>query len=289
MSEPTPSPKPIQSDEESFPSVDSSRIDGFYSLLESMHVSLDFDPLEFGPKRLNGKIAECRGILSKCEKVFLEVSHDLHWYKRRHRLAAASKDLRFQDLLANDPDVRHEKNITDREAVANTKLRSEQEHIDRLHFAVEDLEAVLAVVKTKRADLKDIQGRLKDQLKVCQEEISLGARWGSALRATPRPKQTHTSGDEVDNFMDEILNRQSREISSETEDVDVIALGSDSHSELVPNNPPGNSLSIGKDSDENVDSVLMGIPSGNDSTDTKKSSLGEEVDSFLDLFPNPRV
>jgi hypothetical protein len=37
----------------------------------------------------------------------------------------------------------------------------------------------MTVIKAKRTDLKDLQGRLRDQLKLCQEQISLGQRWGS--------------------------------------------------------------------------------------------------------------
>lgn len=173
--------------EEGAPLVDSNRIESFYGIIETMHVELDADPLEFGPKRMNEKIAAVRALLTKCERVSLEVSQDLHWYRRRHRLATAVFALKVQELLANDPEVRSGRNVTDREAIAGVKLRPDKEVIDRLNNAVEDLEAVLTVVKTKRADLKDIQARLKDQLKVCQEEISLGSRWGS--RRTPPKTQ----------------------------------------------------------------------------------------------------
>jgi hypothetical protein len=37
----------------------------------------------------------------------------------------------------------------------------------------------MTVIKAKRTDLKDLQGRLRDQLKLCQEQIALGQRWGS--------------------------------------------------------------------------------------------------------------
>lgn len=168
------------------PMLDPSHVEGLYTSLGAMQVDLDADPLEIGPKRLNGKIAECRGMLSRCEKIFLDVSQHLHRYKRAHRAASADFKLRMRDLLTNDPEVRMGRNVTDREAVAANKMRTEAEEIDRLNANVEDLEAVLTVVRAKRADLKDIQGRLKDQLKVCQEEISLGGRWGKSLIPTAR-------------------------------------------------------------------------------------------------------
>lgn len=184
------------------PALDPSRIDDIYNSLGEMHVELDADPLELGPKRLNEKIAQCRGMLSRCEKLFLDLSQYLHRYKRQHRVASADFKLRMRDLLTNDPEVRMGRNVTDREAVAATKLRSEAEEIDRLTANVEDLEAVLTVVRAKRADLKDVQGRLKDQLKVCQEEISLGGRWG---RSIPTKRISDPAGNSVQELMDAVL------------------------------------------------------------------------------------
>jgi len=162
------------------PSVDPSRIEKFYQDLSAMQLELDADPLSLGPSRINQKTAECRGYLSKTERMFLEVSQDLYWYRRKHRIALADFELAVQDLMTNDPEVRAGRNITDREAIAHTKLRTERERISVLQFASEDLEAILVVVKTKRNDLKDIAARLRDQIRICQEEVNLGGRWGSS-------------------------------------------------------------------------------------------------------------
>jgi len=40
------------------------------------------------------------------------------------------------------------------------------------------LEDLIKVIKAKRTDLKDLQGRIRDQHKLCQEQIGLGQRWG---------------------------------------------------------------------------------------------------------------
>lgn len=199
------------------PVVDSDRIDNIYKSLQTLNVELDLDPLEFGPKRLNSKIGESRAMLSRCEQISLQVSHDLHWYRRRYRTALADHALRVQELLANDPDVRAGRSVTDREAVANMKLRSNQEAINRLHYAVEDLEAVMTVIRTKRADLKDTQGRLKDQLKVCQEELTLGSRWGSKGKNLNRPKASSAPpsiDDGVDESLDSLLDGAIHELST---------------------------------------------------------------------------
>lgn len=197
------------------PALDPSRIEGLYTSLGEMQVELDADPLELGPKRLNEKIALCRGMLSRCEKIFLDVSQTLHRYKRELRGASADFKLQMRELLTNDPEVRMGRNVTDREAIAANRLRAEAEEIDRLTACVEDLAAVLTVVRTKRADLKDIQGRLKDQLKVCQEEISLGGRWGRSL-PTFRRAPDH-AGDSVNALLGELVKKS--EATDETEEL----------------------------------------------------------------------
>ena len=187
------------------PSVDPDRFDAIYADLVGMQVSLDADPLVLGPKRLNSKIAECRAMLSRCERIFLDVSQDLHWYKREHRRTEADFKLEVQGLLTNDPEVRAGRNMADREAIAATKLRTSKELIDKLAFAVEDMDAILTVVRTKRADLKDISSRLRDQLKICQEEISLGSRWGTRSAGYSTAEIPDRAAQGVDALLDSVL------------------------------------------------------------------------------------
>ena len=169
------------------PLIDEVYVKRIFEDLEAMDVPLDADPIMFGPKRLNTKVAACRQHLSRCQQIFLQVSHDLHQLKRALRQAKVDFDLQMQDLFANDPEVRSGRNVRDREAIATMKLRTEREAIQHIESAVQDLETVITVVKGRREDLKDVQGRIRDQLKLCQEERDLGVSWGSALPPGQRP------------------------------------------------------------------------------------------------------
>ena len=161
------------------PVVDEARISAIFASLEGMDVALDPDPLQYGPKRLNHNVAKVRSMLSRCERIYLQVSHDLQNYKSSHRTSELDFDLQMQDLLANDPEVKAGRNVRDRDALGTMKLRAGREQVMSLEVAIQDLEMVLTVIKAKRADLRDIQGRLRDQMKLCQEEVGLGSRWGS--------------------------------------------------------------------------------------------------------------
>jgi len=159
--------------------LDQDYVDGLFTELGSLEVQLDADPLIYGPKRLNNKIALSRKMITRCERIFLDVSQKLATYKRAFRQAELVLDLEKKNLLANDPETRAGRAVSEREAIATGKLKAEVQAVFDATYAVEELEAVMLVVKAKRSDLRDAQGRLKDQYRLCLEEIGLGARWGS--------------------------------------------------------------------------------------------------------------
>jgi|TARA_R110000824_G_scaffold48399_21_gene136743 hypothetical protein len=162
-----------------FPPIDKPFIDRVFKALSVMEIQLDQDPLQYGPKHLSGKIAITRGMLTQCERIYLQVAHMLQEYRAANRASQLEFDLGLQHLLANDPEVRAGRNVKDRDAIATMKLCEEHKVLSDLGTGVLDLEAVMAVIKAKRTDLKDVQSRLRDQMKLCSEEIGLGARWGS--------------------------------------------------------------------------------------------------------------
>ena len=57
-------------------SVKFEYIDSIYNSLSSMDVQLDPNPIEYGPGKLNRKVAEVRALLSKTEKP----NFDLYFY-----------------------------------------------------------------------------------------------------------------------------------------------------------------------------------------------------------------
>jgi hypothetical protein len=161
------------------PEISAEAVDAVFSVLSVMEVGLDDDPLQYGPKRLNGKIADARGKLTECEGLFLKVSKWLQKYRAAQRTLETELDLAKKELFANDPEVRAGRNVADRDALATMKLQDQVRTTARVTQTQCDLEAVLTVIKAKRVDLKDVQARIRDQIKLCHDEIGLGSRWGS--------------------------------------------------------------------------------------------------------------
>jgi len=165
--------------------LDQRWVEGVYDQLGKLEVELDPDPLVYGPKRLNGKVAGARNMLRSCEQLFLQISQDLHRFSRALRIAQTKLKLAKDYLFTNDPETRAGRNVADRESIAAMKLQAQIQEVSRLENGTEDLNALMSVVKAKRADLRDLQGRLRDQIRLCQEEIGLGTRWGSRTINAP--------------------------------------------------------------------------------------------------------
>ena len=85
------------------PNLNQETYNLIFEKLELMEVELDEDPLIYGPKRLNFKIAEARKHQSDCESLFLQVSLWLQKFRSASRSAKLSLELSKKNLLTNDP------------------------------------------------------------------------------------------------------------------------------------------------------------------------------------------
>lgn len=159
---------------------DTGHIDRIYEEISSMAVDLDDDPIRYGPKRINAKVAHAKKLVSRCTELEIALSRDLNNLNRKLRAAQADLELAMQGLFTTDPEVRAGRSVKDREAIATMKLRDESMLVRLVEQAVEEVKSAILVVKTQKADLKDTQSRLRDQIRLIHEEISLGSMWGSA-------------------------------------------------------------------------------------------------------------
>jgi hypothetical protein len=179
------------------PVVDEERIRETYEELGRMHVKLDPNPIEYGPKRFNNNIARVRALLTRVEQIFLQTSEDLHWFKRTVLREGTSYELDKRHLMVKDPSCRMGRSQGEREALADDKLRDQIETIQAFEAKALDLEMLMVVIKAKRTDLKDIQGRMRDQMKLIEHDLGMGARWGrNAL-----PDVISTASNELDDML----------------------------------------------------------------------------------------
>ena len=167
--------------------------DRIFNELKDLEVDLDQDPLVYGPKRLNQKVSEIKCALGRCERLFLDMSQRHHTVRQLLSIAEVDLELAKQHLFANDPETRAGRSVSDREAIAAGKLKEDVLAQRDLNMALQSLDAVLVVIRAKRSDLRDTQSRLRDQIRLCQEEIGLGSCWGSRVPNAPALKPVAVS------------------------------------------------------------------------------------------------
>ena len=184
-----------------------SVVEQLYDQMHKMEVLLDDDPLQFGPKRLNSKIAELRNMLTELERIFNRASKKLGEIKRQFRLVETKITITKSDLFANDPEVRAGRNVADREATASVKMSKLISEKMRLQCDISEIDDLMTVVKAKRSDLRDTQSRLRDQIKLCHDEISLGSRWGDkkpTITLTPQTGNQPNSKSDLDEILEHL-------------------------------------------------------------------------------------
>src|SRR5689334_3658687 len=114
------------------PVVDDERIQETYEELKGMQVELDPNPIEFGPRRFNNRIAQVRSMLNRVEQLSLQASEDLHYFKRIINAKKGLYDLEKRELMVKDPTCRVGRSQGEREALADVRLRSMIEDIQTL-------------------------------------------------------------------------------------------------------------------------------------------------------------
>jgi len=172
------------------PVVDETRIRRVHKELRSMpDIDLDADPLAVGPKAMNNKKAAISNQLRRCTALQLQLLEDRGWFEHELAREKGKYEIAYTDLLAHNPHVRAGRSTADREAAARVILAEAVARIKDLELSVEDLERLLIAVKTKVTDLRNKQAQLRDQLKICEHELGLGAHWGQPTgTAYPMPK-----------------------------------------------------------------------------------------------------
>lgn len=257
--------------EPELPIVDAARVAGVYEELKQMQIKLDSNPIEFGPRRMNANIAKVRSQLDRVEQIFLQVSQDLHVYKREFNETRALYELEKNNLLFNDLDVRSERSQKEREGKADTKLRTYLDKMRTLELRVYDLEQLMVVIKAKRTDLKDKQGRMRDQMKMIDHDLSMGARWGSKA-----PPATASGDGDIDSMLSE-LDSSSGYSDDDVEEEEILKTPPE---DKTPLKSAPIEAKIPEFPEVDVDSFLP--QEGAKGTDLEIQSSQEDTDGFLE-------
>ena len=264
------------------PVVDGTRIKQVHEELQGMYeITLDADPLSAGPKMMQNKKAAVRNQLSRCTQLELQLLEDRGWFQRELTREQAKYEISYTELIANNPHVRAGRSTVDREAAAKVILAASVRSIKNLELAVEDLERLLLVVKAKKADLKNLQSQLRDQLKICDHELGLGNKWGFKSATASNPySQTVPTPDVIDELIESVDSDPEPvvEVVEEevgTEEISVI----EAH-----DSPAAEDILLSEEEVAEVDDVLVSTAT---STETDAALAEIDVEVPKDATPDP--
>lgn len=204
------------------PYFDIAVVEHLFSLLAQMEIELDDDPLLYGPKRLNQKIAEAQKLRMACANLDMKVSRFLSRLSRQLHATELEFDIRKRELMAADPEVRAQRNLSMQESTAIMKLVDDFRDLFYLQEAVREMNDVLKVIKFRHSVITDAQKRIKEQQRMCEREIDLGSYWGSRHPKAKKLKFAPISGG-IDDLVEEaekefLAAKHQREASSEDDD-----------------------------------------------------------------------
>lgn len=272
------------------PVVDLDRITSTYAELKKMEVKLDANPIEYGPKRFNNRIAQVRALLNRVDQIFLQVSEDLHYFQRIINAKRTLYDLEKRELMVNDPRCRVGRSQGEREALADVQLRDELEALSELELAAHDLETLMISIKSKRTDLKDAQGRMRDQMKLIEHDLSMGARWGNNAPTSTAAESVN----EINNLLAEVSQDLGDEDDEEEEEDVEPVIAEDVKHDPSPHAEPEPVLTFGEEPDEEMEAKEDEAAAADDDglipaedaegTPPEKEHAQEEVDDFLDAL-----
>ena len=131
-----------------------------FDILDSMKISIEPQSV-VNPGYINDKIAECHKLLEEVEKHYIDISRGLSTFQQAMNNAVTDFEIKKDNLLINDEDIKDLPNIRDREARANSKLRTESRTIRGYENQITQLNCAMKIVNLKNKNLNRANADLK--------------------------------------------------------------------------------------------------------------------------------
>jgi len=151
------------------------RLSAILEEIAPYEVQLEDDPTrpELGVRYLQKMVADCRKYQNRVSYYYQEVSREER--KLRLELKAAELDLEFKtkEKLADDPTVRKQPSISDREALAATMLRDEHVRVAGLRVDLLDIQETINLIKFKHGELQRTSQDIKMQRGLVKDDAAM--------------------------------------------------------------------------------------------------------------------
>jgi hypothetical protein len=165
-----------------------ARIDTIFKEMNSYVLELASEPGMLGPQYFQDIIAKCRGYLNNVSLVISELNREKLTLSSELRKLEALYELEYDNLLANDENVRRLANIEDRKSTANFHLRRQRQEMTIIKDQLHSVDSVSKVVAHRSRELHATMNAIKDQRRLMQTELSTGAFYGDERTSKGKDK-----------------------------------------------------------------------------------------------------
>lgn len=260
--------------------MEDKRIDEIFEVIEDSNIDLDYDPIQRGPKFLNNMVARTRNMTNEIQKYEREVSKEQLRYERQLGKLEAEFEMKSNDLMSNDTTVKSLPSARDREAKVGELLQDLKDEINDATAALTDLGHVETIIKSKLRELKDINRDLRLQIRLVEDEISIGGDWGDQSDSSEPVKDENIDLDtmlpvdenpEVPDDYDELFgtskdaedSQDGAEGDKEAEDLEDDEVDYDAALDAIESEPSGGNTNVFSQEDDDdeidVEDLLSGL------------------------------
>jgi len=148
--------------------ITNERAEEVFGLLDEFYVRLEKDPTVMGPSYVHEKLKECRDYSIEIEELLIEF-YDVQ--RRVKNMLTAHKrayEAEKSELLVLDDEVRKGKSASDRTAIAEYKLKDDQEKINNLEEQLVNVRYVLKAVELKKEGMNRTNNDIKKQVSLME-------------------------------------------------------------------------------------------------------------------------
>ena len=190
--------------------MDDSRMETIFKVISEADVDLDYDPIAKGPKFLNRKVAHCRNLTNDIQKLEREIEIEILMHGRKLNTLETEYEIKMNDKLSNDVEVKRLSSVSDRKAKAKDLLKDLYLEIEEARQDLTDLQHISSVVQSKLRELREVTSNIRLQRQLIKHEMDLDTYQGDNVGDydTSRkidPKDIDVEEEEEDIDLSEII------------------------------------------------------------------------------------
>lgn len=173
------------------------------------------------PQYINEKIGECHVYIDEIERYSIETTREVSAMQQALNNAVADYEVKKENFLIHDKDIKSLPNIKDREAKANSQLESELKQIKEYENILIDLNNLLKAINLKIKNLNRANTDIKVMIRVLESQIKLGMAPATDSIMKSLIEEINKGKIDADSFEDVKTEVIEEDITDPTSDIDI--------------------------------------------------------------------